>query len=352
MNKQKLSTEEYLARIYQSALKLNASDIHIEPQSTNFRIRFRVDGLLQHHEILSNNLASKLINSIKISAKLDIAENRLPQDGSISFKNNNKELRDFSLRISTCPCVFGEKIVLRILTSQTDIVEINSIGFSKKQLEIIKEAINNPSGLILLAGPTGSGKTTTIYSIIQELNIQEKNIVSIEDPVEISINGITQVNVNESIGITFTSATKSFMRQDPNIIIIGEIRDAKTAKAALNAAQTGHLVISTIHAKDNLQVLLRLINFNLDLESLLQSLSLIISQRLLRKVDVNKPQEYKGVIPVFSLMYINSKAKKHIKNKEYEKIPNERLYNQALKLVDNKLTTFPEVKRVIKEDDY
>ncbi|MFH0790316.1 MAG: ATPase, T2SS/T4P/T4SS family [Candidatus Omnitrophota bacterium] len=229
------------------AVQLSASDIHIEPESKILNVRYRIDGVLRRESSLPKDLEAAVISRIKILASLDIAEKRLPQDGRIIMKVGNK---DIDFRVSTCPTVHGENVVLRILDKTNLVVGLESLGFTPRELNLIKDVITAPYGIMLVTGPTGSGKTTTLYSALQVLNKESVNIMTIEDPVEYQFPGIRQVHVNVQAGLTFVSALRSFLRQDPNIIMVGEIRDRETAELAVQASLTGHLVLSTLHTND------------------------------------------------------------------------------------------------------
>ena len=271
---------ELVNRLIQDAIENKISDIHIEPYEHFCRIRFRRDGLLYEAANLASHLATSIAMRLKIMAKLNIAERRLPQDGHIQLQTESK----ISIRMSTCPTLFGEKIVLRILYSNTAYIDINSLGFTELQKKLFVEKISQPQGLILVTGPTGSGKTMTLYSALHYLNKIEKNISSVEDPIEIELTGINQVNVNPKIGFNFATALRTFLRQDPEIIMIGEIRDVETATIAMQAAQTGHLVLSTLHTNSAAETIHRLHSIGVSTHNMITSISLIIAQRLVRKL--------------------------------------------------------------------
>ena len=260
----------------------SASDIHIEPYEKHCRIRYRQDGMLYTITEIPSNLAERLITRLKVISKLDIAERRLPQDGHFQIANNKNKSID--VRINTCPTLFGEKVVLRILDDSKLSLDINVLGMTESQQTLFISAISKPQGLILVTGPTGSGKTVSLYSALHYLNTPEKNISTVEDPVEIQLAGINQVNINPKIGLHFTQVLRTFLRQDPDIIMIGEIRDPETAKIAIQAAQTGHLVLSTLHTSSAYETLIRLKAMGIAEYDLLNSLSLVIAQRLARKL--------------------------------------------------------------------
>jgi len=264
------------------AVKRQASDIHVECYEKDFRVRYRMDGVL--YEIMRPPMRFKnaITSRLKIMAELDIAERRLPQDGRIRMVMGHKKEVDF--RVSVLPCLFGEKIVLRILDKGALKLSLDAIGFEAKPLAHFREAINQPWGMVLVTGPTGSGKSTTLYSALSELNMPDTNISTAEDPVEMNISGINQVHVREDIGLTFASALRSFMRQDPDIIMVGEIRDFETAETAVKAALTGHLVLSTLHTNDAPSTINRLLNMGIEPFLLTATLVLICAQRLVRRI--------------------------------------------------------------------
>lgn len=263
------------------AVQTRASDIHIEPEEKFLNVRCRVDGLLHKQSPLPKDLSAAIISRFKIMAGLDIAEKRLPQDGRILMKIGPK---DIDFRVSTCPTVHGENIVLRILDKSGLVLGLESLGFPAQELALFQELIHSPYGIILVTGPTGSGKTTTLYSALQILNKNDVNIMTVEDPVEYQFPGIRQVQVNIKAGLSFATALRSFLRQDPNIIMVGEIRDRETAEIAVQAALTGHLVLSTLHTNDSASAFTRLID--MDVEPFLVSSSIlgILAQRLIRKI--------------------------------------------------------------------
>ncbi len=263
------------------AAKRRASDIHIEPYEKIFRVRFRIDGIL--YEIMSPppKLKAPLVSRIKIMADLDIAERRLTQDGRIKLKMANQEL---DIRVFVLPTMFGEKIVMRLLDKSNLQLDMTRLGFEEKDLVDFKEALHKPYGMLLITGPTGSGKSTTLYSGLSELNEPAVNVSTAEDPVEYNLVGINQVQVKDEIGLTFASALRSFLRQDPDIIMVGEVRDLETAQIAVKAALTGHLVLSTLHTNDAPSTIDRLINMGVELFLIVSSINLIAAQRLVRKV--------------------------------------------------------------------
>ncbi len=280
---------QFADQLIARAIEQAASDIHIEPLKQAYRIRVRQDGLLHENTVLPISFATRLVMRFKVMAELDIAERRLPQDGSFRWNKIN-------VRASTCPTLFGEKIALRLLYHNARPTDFATLGFNEAQTTIVKNALSKPHGLILLSGPTGSGKTTTLYTMLHFLNSIEKNISTIEDPIEIALEGINQINVNSKCGLDFSNACRTLLRQDPDVLMIGEIRDAETAKIAIQAAQTGHLVLSTVHAKSPQETLDRLTSLDVTAQGM-SSISLIITQRLLRK-------QYSGRIGIYELFSI------------------------------------------------
>ncbi|MEG1310718.1 MAG: GspE/PulE family protein [Romboutsia sp.] len=267
--------------ILEQSIKENASDIHIEPFDDKLIIRIRVDGELKEAYNLPINSYQALSSVIKLEVDMNIMEKRLPQDGRADIKLNNKSI---DIRASSIPTIYGEKIVLRILNREVFFRDKKELGFLEKDIDKIKNILNKNSGLILIAGPTGSGKTTTVYSILNDLRKLKKNIITIEDPVEYKIDGINQIQVNDKLGLNFNVGLRSILRQDPDIIMVGEIRDIDTAKIAIRAAMTGHLVISTIHTNDSISSIARLIDMQIPTYMINASLIGIISQKLVKKV--------------------------------------------------------------------
>lgn len=277
--------------IFINAIKAGASDIHIEPYENSLRVRYRVDGVMHTTMSLPTKIKNALTSRIKIMSKLDIAERRLPQDGRIKLKLGRK--REIDFRVSTLPTLFGEKTVLRILDKSNLQIDLTKLGFEKKQLNDFMDAIEKPYGMVLVTGPTGSGKTTTLYSALNHLNKPGINIMTAEDPVEYNFMGINQVQVREEIGLTFASALRSFLRQDPDIIMVGEIRDFETAEIAVKAALTGHLVLSTLHTNDAPSTVSRLLNMGIEPFLVSSSVILILAQRLSRRICTQCKEEDK-----------------------------------------------------------
>ncbi len=272
--------------IFVDAIKKGASDVHFEPYEQTFRVRFRMDGVLHEMMNLPLKFRSPVISRVKILSNLDIAEKRLPQDGRIKMKVKleNGGRKEVDMRISALPTIFGEKIVARILDKQMLKLDMTELGFEEEPLEIFKEAIHRPWGIILVTGPTGSGKTNTLYSAVSTLNALEKNILTAEDPVEFNIPGINQVHVKEDIGLNFPRCLRSFLRQDPDIMLVGEMRDFETVDIAIKAALTGHLVFSTVHTNDAASTVIRLVNMNVEPFLIADSVILVVAQRLIRRL--------------------------------------------------------------------
>ncbi len=275
----------FVNQLLLDAVRLRASDIHIEPYELCCRIRFRVDGILRENSRTAARLAARLGARLKVMAALDINERRRPQDGRIRLKLTDKRFID--LRISTLPTLWGEKIVLRVLDSTGVLMPLTALGFSQTQLQLYRKALSSRQGMILVTGPTGSGKTVTLYSGLGHLNAIERNISTAEDPVEINLEGVNQVAVNRRSGLDFATALRAFLRQDPDVVMLGEIRDQETADIAVKAAQTGHLVLSTLHTNSAADTINRLLNMGIEAYNLASALTLIISQRLARRLCVN-----------------------------------------------------------------
>ena len=270
------------------AVKLGASDIHIEPYERNMRVRYRIDGILSEVMEPPIKLKNAITSRLKIMAELDIAERRIPQDGRIKLKIGAKKV---DLRVSVLPCIFGEKVVMRILDKSNLNLDLSDFGMEQKARDDIYEAIAAPFGMVLVTGPTGSGKTTTLYSCLAKLNDSQRNIMTAEDPVEYNIDGINQVQVREAVGLTFATALKAFLRQDPNIVMVGEIRDLETGGIATKAALTGHLVLSTLHTNDAPSTINRLIDMGIEPFLVASSTVLFMAQRLVRKICMGCREE-------------------------------------------------------------
>ena len=277
---------KFINKVLLDAIRKGASDIHFEPYEASYRIRYRLDGVLKTVASPPIQMSRRISSRLKVMAGLDIAEKRVPQDGRIKLNITHKKSIDF--RVSTCPILFGEKVVLRILDSAATKMGIEGLGFEPSQQELYVEAVQKPYGMILVTGPTGSGKTVTLYTALQLLNDEGRNISTVEDPVEIRVQGINQVQQNAKQGMTFARALRSFLRQDPDVIMVGEIRDLETAEIAVKAAQTGHLVLSTLHTNDAPQSITRLMNMGVPSYNITSAVNLVMAQRLLRKLHVCK----------------------------------------------------------------
>jgi type IV pilus assembly protein PilB len=365
--------------IIRQAIEERASDIHIEPFKDKIKLRYRIDGSLYEIPPPAKHLHLPIVSRIKILAKLDIAEKRLPQDGAISARLEN---RTVELRISTIPTVWGEKVVIRILDKEAVPLELPQLGFDTKHLDLIRNAIKSPHGLFFVTGPTGSGKSTTLYAALNETLDPRKNILTIEDPVEYRIEGINQVNIKSDIGLSFAAALRAFLRQDPDIIMVGEVRDLETAQICVRAALTGHLVLSTLHTNDTSSTLTRLLDIGVESYLLTPSIVLIVAQRLARRLCPKckepyepKPEQhagitfksdliyrpkgcqecnqtgYRGRVVIAEIMSINDEIRELIsKNGSYTQIRDaarkngmDTLYESGVKKVEAGLTSFEEV---------
>ena len=275
--------------VIQQAILDRASDIHVEPQSRAVRVRYRIDGVLAEAMTVPKNLQAPLISRLKIMSEMNIAERRVPQDGRIEVRHQGKE---FDLRVSSIPTPFGEKIVMRILDKGNAMIGLTKLGFSAYNQAAIEELISQPNGMFLCTGPTGSGKTTTQYSVLHMLNSVERNIITVEDPVEYQLNGISQVQVNKKAGLTFGTALRAFLRQDPDIIMVGEMRDLETAEIAIEASLTGHLVLSTLHTNDAPSATLRMIDMGVEPYLISATVIGILAQRLGRRIDQEHKEPY------------------------------------------------------------
>ena len=369
------------------AVKDRASDIHIEPEQDKVRIRYRIDGILKEVKNMPKYLQSALTSRIKIMAKLDISETRKPQDGRIQIKMENKNL---DLRVSTFPTVYGENVVMRILDKSSVLLGLAELGFSKKDLQDFDKVIRHSNGIILVTGPTGSGKTSTLYATLSTINSMEKNIITIEDPVEYEIPLIRQTQINPKAGLTFATGLRSILRQDPDIVMVGEIRDKETAEIAVQASLTGHLVLSTLHTNDAPSALTRLIDMGVEPFLISSSVIAILAQRLVRVICPKCKEKYKptkeelkgmhlsqdielfrgkgcknckdsgfgGRIGIFELMLINSEIKSMIiAKRSADEIKKKALglgmrilYDDGIEKVKNGTTTIGEVLRVTEEE--
>ena len=340
---------QILENLFKFCLKQNASDIHLEPQRENLVIRLRIDGVLHIYKKLSLDLANRMVSRLKLLAKLDISETRRPQDGQFSFKTVLAETLDF--RVSSLPTHFGEKMVLRLQKNKPTHFDFLELGFNATQKEKLLYALNQPQGLILVTGPTGSGKSITLYSALSHLNSSEKHILTAEDPIEIEIEGIIQTQVNRGIQLDFSQLLRTFLRQDPDIIMLGEIRDRESAEIALRAAQTGHLVLSTLHTNDAPSAVERLLQLGIKEYELKNSLLLVIAQRLVRKLCGKCGgagcgqcyQGYKGRVGVYQLLTKTGK----IFEKSTACLDFASLQASAEQKLAEKITDSAEVKRVL-----
>jgi type IV pilus assembly protein PilB len=338
--------------IIRQAINERASDIHIEPFKDRINLRYRIDGKLYEIPPPAKHLHLAIISRIKILAKLDIAEKRLPQDGAIMVKIDE---RPIDLRVSTVPTIYGEKVVLRILDRSSIILDLGQLGFDAKQLEYLRRAMSSPYGLILLTGPTGSGKTTTLYAMLNEIKDATKNIVTIEDPVEYKIDGINQIQVKPEVGLTFAGALRSFLRQDPDVMLVGEIRDLETAEICIRSALTGHLVLSTLHTNDAPSAISRLLDIGIEPYLLTPSLLCVVGQRLIRKLCSDCKEAYE---PAFKqIADYNIKADliykpkgcprcNHLGYKGRMSVAEVMLINQDIRELMSRRATFQEIREV------
>ncbi|UGB29688.1 GspE/PulE family protein [Metabacillus sp. B2-18] len=372
-------------QILQNAVQQKASDIHIDPQETKVLIRFRVDGVLKNERTFPKHMQSVLVARLKIMANLDITEHRVPQDGRIKM---HIEFHPIDLRVSTLPTIYGEKIVMRILDLGSTLNDLNKLGFNSLNLKRFKTLIENPTGIMLITGPTGSGKSSTLYAALNHLNSEEVNIITIEDPVEYQLEGINQIQVNANVGMTFAKGLRSILRQDPNIIMVGEIRDRETADVAVRASLTGHLVLSTLHTNDSLGTITRLVDMGVEPFLVASSLTGVVAQRLVRKVCRDCASEqaptqreieifakrglsidkvvrgrgcgtcnmtgYKGRLAIHELLMLSDEMKRVIMNNEpFSKLRDLAIKNKTIFLIDDGLlkvkqglTTTEEILRV------
>ncbi|MCL4361020.1 GspE/PulE family protein [Candidatus Dependentiae bacterium] len=359
----KQSTVKLLDDLLIDAIRLRSSDIHLQFENENLNIRFRIDGVLYDKKKIEKETANQLLSRIKVVSNLDLAEKRLPQDGKFWFKNAD-------LRVSSFPTLYGEKIVIRILDRADKNFSLNILGFNERAKKEFERLISSSTGFIIVTGPTGSGKTTTLYSVLSSLDKNEKNIVTLEDPIEYSIDKITQSQINNEIGFTFASGIRSILRQDPDILMVGEIRDRETADVAIRASLTGHLVFSTMHTNDSVSAITRLIEMQIEPFLISAALSGVLSQRLVRKlcsqccfetkltVDENEILRkmnleitkcydakgcascnyigYKGRVGIFELLILDSKLKSFISNNyDYNQILQHAIKNGFKLLVDD-----------------
>lgn len=304
-------------QIIQSAIELGVSDIHVEPYEKKLRLRYRIDGILQEVAALQISQKEAFVSRIKIMSELDIAEKRRPQDGRIKIRS--KKGQEIDIRVSILPTHYGEKVVMRILDKSHLDLNLEALGFENHVLSDFKKGIRNPYGMILVTGPTGSGKTTTLYASLNELNTNEVNVTTIENPIEYNLEGINQTQVHEDIGLSFAHVLRSILRQDPNIIMVGEIRDKETAEIAIRSALTGHLVFSTLHTNDASSAISRLVDMGIEPFLVASSVRLVMAQRLVRKICKDCITEYSPDPIMIKDLGINEEATKFYKGKGCEK---------------------------------
>lgn len=297
---------EQLDKILSDGIHKNASDIHFEPTDDLFKLRFRINGLLTPYKDIQSSTMTRLITRLKVLANADITQTRLPQDGRFTFSSSDYHC---DCRINFSPTIRGEKVVIRLLDANQHLLQLSELGLFDDQKKILKDHLNKAQGLILVTGPTGSGKTQTLYTAINYLNRITTNISTIEDPVEIKLQGVNQIAIDESIGLTFATALRSLLRQDPDVIMIGEIRDQETAELAIRAAQTGHLVLATLHTQDAIEAVPRLENLGISRFNIASTLKLVIAQRLIRTLTNHQLKDRSGI---FELLPITSSLQHHI----------------------------------------
>ncbi|MFP4016066.1 MAG: GspE/PulE family protein, partial [Halanaerobiales bacterium] len=292
--------------IITQAIQMRASDIHIEPQAKEVKVRYRIDGVLRENMIAPKYSQAALISRIKIMADLDITKRKVPQDGRIKLNFNGLEI---DMRVSTLPTVYGESVVIRILNKEESLLDLSRLGLSDENLTRFKNMIYNPFGIILVTGPTGSGKSTTLFAVLNELNSSDKKLITIEDPVEYQMKGVNQVQVNPKQGLTFGGALRSILRQDPDIVMVGEIRDEETAMIAVRAALTGHLVLSTLHTNDSVSTITRLVDMGIPPYLLAATLKGVVAQRLVRRLCENCREVYAPSVEEKAILGINNYQK-------------------------------------------
>ena len=348
---------KFVNELLELAVKQNASDIHIEPLEAVTRVRLRIDGLLcSAVEVLRSN-HSAIVSRIKIISGMDIAEKRLPQDGRVEVEVGSSKV---DLRVSTLPVINGEKVVIRLLEKSQKLLELDALNFSQSNLTIYKQLINSPYGIILLTGPTGSGKSTTLYATLQKLNDETKNIITIEDPVERTLEGINQIAVNNKAGLTFATGLRSIVRQDPNIIMVGEIRDGETAKIAVQAALTGHLVFSTLHTNNAIGAVTRLLDIGIEPFLLAAALRGVVAQRLVRTIcpyceggcEHCNHTGYKGRIAVQEVLQITPKLQNLITHSAEEDVLLETAKESGFRTLQEDCLAKVQVGRTTMEEYY
>lgn len=355
--------EGFFTKLITEAFESYASDIHLEAYEQQCRIRFRIDGKLIEKYILEKGLYASLVNQIKIMANMDISEKRLPQDGRIMY-NRNKE--KFDVRVSSLPAIYGEKIVLRLLTRHVELLDILHLGFTQKQLADYLAAVGKPHGLVLISGPTGSGKSTTLYATLIKLNNLTNNILTIEDPVEYTLAGVNQVQLKEEIGLNFSSALRTFLRQDPDIIMLGEIRDADTAQMAIRSSLTGHLILSTIHTNSAWGSISRLVDMGVHPYLISNTLVLCVAQRLIRTTCPHCQKEgcphcyytgYKGRKAIYEVIPVDKQMQEAIRTSRNEigDLLKERqitsLKDSAMELFSKGETTMEEILPILQQEE-
>jgi len=347
---------ELVQQILYEAIHQHASDIHIEPMRDQLQVRYRIDGVLHRKRSLAKATASAIAARFKIMADLDVSERRLPQDGRFQFSTPQFR-RD--CRLSFIASAHGEKIVVRILYDDKYALTLDQLGMQSTQLTLLRQYLNRPQGLIIVTGPTGSGKTITLYAALQALNRPERNITSIEDPIEIDLAGINQIPIQRKIGVDFARALRAILRQDPDIIMIGEIRDLETASMALRAAQTGHLVLSTLHTNHAIDSIARLIHMGIAPFQLASALHLVIAQRLIRKRCQHTPScdtGYCGRTGVFELLSVTPELREMILRQQFESINTQHLHNHttlwqaALEKMQANITDYDEIQRAVSSE--
>ena len=352
-----------LQSLLEEAVHHRSSDIHLESVPEGVQVRFRVDGILQPGPLLPKSLQPSLFSHIKLLAGMDIAIRRRPQDGHAAY--HSRSGREFDLRVSSMPGINGEKLVLRLLDQMPVQHRLEALGFLKQDMEVLEQASQAAHGLILMVGPTGSGKTTTLYAILNALNSSERHIFTIENPVEYQVSGITQVSVNPEQGLSFAEALRASLRQDPDVILVGEIRDEETAEVAVKAALTGHLVLSTLHSGDAVTAVQRLLNLGIARDLLADTLTLIVSQRLVRKLCPHKEENpdcprcqgtgYAGRIPVYELLRVNRLVRDRIRAgytgrelvEPHKDLHFQTMEQTAQRLVQEQLTNWREVRPLL-----
>lgn len=371
----KIGSADFLNSLISEAYQSYCSDIHFECYEARYRIRFRIDGKLIEKYMLEKQQYISLVNQIKIMASLDIAEKRLPQDGRIFYKDSASR---FDVRVSVMPSIYGEKVVMRLLTRHPELLVLDNLGLTEKQLNDYKNAVSRPHGMVLVSGPTGSGKSTTLYATLSMLNDIERNILTVEDPVEYTLDGVNQVQVKEEIGLDFSSALRTFLRQDPDVIMVGEIRDKETAEIAVRSSLTGHLVLSTLHTNNALGCVSRLSEMGVSPFLLAETLNLLVSQRLIRllcpscKIQYEHRQGvtlyrktgcaecyytgYKGRKAIYEVVPINQETAEYIRHGQIAGLDLRRsgltsLADSALTLLRKGQTSLEEVISFIDKED-